>query len=566
MPEAAESSDGHEDWLPAPWTLLESLQTGVESARWSPSRSMLEMDILAQATRHYDARHSDVQRVSISATGIPWDPDSPTAPGVFQVQLAESVRHVDLSLGEGRQVGIQFLGGHLNSLTVSGGGRRMSRAEVHLQTVANVTASSVELIALLPAYPGAEGIGAVTSDAASVVLPHRDVARAVVRGDCALSGGGRVAELVVGPGGRLRAELAQPVGRLTRDGGGGRAAGAGLVLVDGSRLAVDDMSDVGVEVAGSALLLLPRGCERLDLGGTGTVVVQTVAREVRLSGALRLDVEPHAQLLDVCGTARLGRITNATIIASAAMPLAGRPEPSDRPREGLEISDVLGSKDHEDAVKGSSLSGVTFPVDSHGLQVMSVLMEDAHHVSPLVHPGLPGLARGSLRFRRRRLEPASADTAAVRAIYARTLAELAASKGAPASTRSMLAWCSYRMRNLTAPRWEERRILSAYRLIGYGERFIPPFVTYMVIALLMCLVGMLDRPVDLSIEGAANVLWAWMDWLATPLHVLRLTGPDPKLAVFAQPWDTLARILVAIPFGTAVLALRKYVKEKHDRS
>lgn len=213
-------------------------------------------------------------------------------------------------------------------------------------------------------------------------------------------------------------------------------------------------------------------------------------------------------------------------------------------------------------VTGTSLVNVAFTADLAGITVLSALAGPARHVAPLVHDGLPGmrLPEGGTvtAFGWRRVEGESALT---QAEFARALSSLAGLKGAPASARAQLAWCRYRMRNLTAPTRNERLLLSAYRLIGYGERLTAPLLMLGCLIVLMNQLALLSSPISLSASG----LWHWLrgllDWAITPLHLLRLTEPQELAGAFAQPWDTLARLVLAVPFATSLLILRKYVKE-----
>jgi hypothetical protein len=144
--------------------------------------------------------------------------------------------------------------------------------------------------------------------------------------------------------------------------------------------------------------------------------------------------------------------------------------------------------------------------------------------------------------------------------YTEVLSDLADAKGAPSSVRSDLAWYRYKLRNLTAPQTWERRLLTAYGLLGYGERFSPPARLYLVVAATAAILSLLGRPIELSVDGFITVGHSYVDWLMTPLHLLQLgEGSAPQFEL-PQYLDQVFRALIAIPFVTAALTIRKLVK------
>jgi hypothetical protein len=104
-------------------------------------------------------------------------------------------------------------------------------------------------------------------------------------------------------------------------------------------------------------------------------------------------------------------------------------------------------------------------------------------------------------------------------------------------------------------------VLWLYRLIGYGERVLPPVALYMVGALTFAVLRLSGNSISFTPGGVETFLSAFSDWLATPLHILNFTDDIANHWGFSQPWNTFARLLLAVPFATAALALRKYVKE-----
>ena len=105
-----------------------------------------------------------------------------------------------------------------------------------------------------------------------------------------------------------------------------------------------------------------------------------------------------------------------------------------------------------------------------------------------------------------------------------------------------------------------------YALLGYGERVLAPFATFVLTAAIMTLLGHVTHgQTHLDITETQEWLTTYLDWLTSPLHILRLTSPAAGPSQFDQPWDTLARLAVALPFAVAAFAIRNYVKEDYRK-
>jgi hypothetical protein len=321
--------------------------------------------------------------------------------------------------------------------------------------------------------------------------------------------------------------------------------------VSGSTVRVARCIDTRVVVASGAHLEVLDLCGGLDVTGPGRVMLSTADIVIFRQPAVTLDLGLHAQVSGSTGSVRLGRVARATVSGDGAAPGVG---------QGLMIESVDPTSD---ALDGVSLLNARFPVSLAGRQSISALRLHADSVTPRLTDDIPG--RGVWRRPSRAPHPPR-DELQMQAEFTRALADLAAERGAPASIRTDLAWSAYRMRNASAPGKTERCILSAYRVIGYGERALPPLALYCILALLMALCALHDHPWDPNLNGIKTLGDAYLTWLVTPLHLLHLTE-DPK-NTFSLPGhaDTFARIAIAIPFVTAVLALRNYVKEDHRKS
>lgn len=136
------------------------------------------------------------------------------------------------------------------------------------------------------------------------------------------------------------------------------------------------------------------------------------------------------------------------------------------------------------------------------------------------------------------------------------LARLAHDKGAPGSTRTRIAWCAYRVRHLgTDNRWE-RLVLAAYRLLGYGERPLPAFATWLALAALIAVMK-LHSGFGWSLMSSKVLLSAILHEAFGPVGAILRTGsPTTEL------WESVLRAIIAIPLVTGTLALRNFVKQE----
>jgi hypothetical protein len=258
-------------------------------------------------------------------------------------------------------------------------------------------------------------------------------------------------------------------------------------------------------------------------------------------------MDPHSQIVDAFGHVRLEQARDASLSGVAGSKSANIDDL-------LVISGAVSASE----VSGSSFTDIAIPVSLEGLRTISILREGADAVGPALHGGLPGLGQLAFPYPASVMQPKISHSLQLEARYASAMAELASGKGAPASTRTLLAWCAYRLRNATASSRIERMVLSAYRVLGYGERFAPAFAAFILAAVALNVAALHGRPTDW--DGVDTWFLGLADWLLTPLHILNLTDSPKPAFTFEQPWDALARLAVALPFAVSVLALRKFVK------
>ena len=116
--------------------------------------------------------------------------------------------------------------------------------------------------------------------------------------------------------------------------------------------------------------------------------------------------------------------------------------------------------------------------------------------------------------------------------YASAISTLTQASTSPAAVRTLLAWCAYRTRQSVTPGHIEKGVLGAYRLIGYGERPMPAFVLYAVVAVVMTVIGLHTLPLDITLSGIGKFLREYVGWLISPIHVLSLTKSESGAPAF----------------------------------
>lgn len=482
---------------------------------------------------------------------------NPTAglrPPWMAVRFPSSVRRLRIEVAASTNVGLDLAGHAELTVDVQGEGQTSS-VSLAPGSVADITLSGVvaEIRPTKSDVAAARlGIGELSISSGCLVdLGSIDTPKVTVDGTATLrSSDARIDLLNVTPGSNLACVLGKPgvVGRLTMlQVESGKAADQ-FVLESNSTLTVGLCVDVAVRLEERASLRVDGECAQLDVTGPGQLSLAAADAVTFRSPPVTLNLDPHAQVVAATGTVRLGRVASSHIAGTGSA--AGL-------SPGLTVESVEASAD---SLGNLSLVNATFPVSLSGRRTISALREHADNVTPMLTDNIPGRGPWRLPARAPRL---IREDLMMQSEFTRALAALAGERGAPASIRTDLAWSSYRMRNASAPGRTERWVLSAYRLIGYGERAIPPLVLYVGVALVLAALSLHEREIDPSLGGVATYLGAFGNWLITPLHLLRLTEDPPSAYTFSEPWGTLARIALAIPFVTAVLAFRNYVKEGH---
>ncbi len=534
-----------------------------EIATWSQSTSCLRIDVQQPVAGGLDLSRVRARRVELLVTGNPIRALQTTAPR-WSVALPDSTGELLVELQEGTQAGLDVNVPHKHlKVWVKGHRQHAPRLDfgstpVHALEMQHVR---VDLSGLLS---NRLSISSLQLTDAELHVANRNINQLGVRGKCIVELNKTDVGVLTARGRAvLRVNTIDcRVGRVATQGDPGQpATGPALVLLQHSKLDIARASDLRVVINEHAELHLHEEASDISLTGPGGLHVVRAGKDFRFSEpCVRLTMAKYAQLLQATGPVILAEVAGASIVGIAtndtSKAVAGR--------EPLQIREVSEEPDHS---QGVTLIDVDVPVTLQGLRVLATLSDTAHQVTPVLHQKLPGLGPLSgLKVSAFRRAPDPRATSLLRAQYAHALSELAATTRAPASVRTKLAWCAYRMRNVVAPGRTERVLLSLYRTIGYGERVMPALGLYVALAVLMTGLALADRPIDLGLRGLATWVKGVLDWLVTPLHVLKLTQNRADSAyTFSQPWDTLARLMLAVPFATGVLALRKYVKEDAKR-
>lgn len=287
-----------------------------------------------------------------------------------------------------------------------------------------------------------------------------------------------------------------------------------------------------------------------------------------LSDRPQLSAGRAAVIERLAGHWRLGQIGESTIYGPsprASARLSHRAE--------FQIFTVLEVAD-TGALRDAVLSHVSVDPFRGNSPALWRAMKEAAYVQPVLDDDLLSLftLRGTIsrwwQRRIRRLELSPEDVfddlpfehrqpshllAVIQAI-----ADVANQNGADGATRSICNWVNYRAAELTTMSRAERWLLRLYRLIGYGERPIPAFATWIVGV--MGATAWQLRSVDLSLSMATiGDIWKSLSFWAVPSFGL-INLPELPVGVNRDVNTFLIHALLAVPFITGILALRNYVK------
>lgn len=317
-------------------------------------------------------------------------------------------------------------------------------------------------------------------------------------------------------------------------------------------LAIESNAQVTISDILDASMLNVRGMVNLDFlpGGRGHGI-----RFARTdAGTPAINAGSDSIITDLAGEIVLGFAQGASITGSPSGYLIGDMSGTRSSRPGT--TNLLGLADQ------AVLRGFRLPDGLAGRRLLTFL-RGAYHLDPNT-ADLPGW---NLRFRSRDvldLKSLLLGTSPKRLPSAdlyqnveliRELQRLADEKGAPGSTRTTIGWCVHRLRHATTQGGIERVALSAYRLLGYGQRPGPSLLTWLVLAFTAASIVLGLEP-DLSLQGAHRLASETAQQAFGPLAAVMRSGTPPA----THDWEYVIRAIVAIPLVTGLLALRNYVR------
>lgn len=214
------------------------------------------------------------------------------------------------------------------------------------------------------------------------------------------------------------------------------------------------------------------------------------------------------------------------------------------------------------AFQGLVLQNFKLPAGLDGMSVLSSL-EYADHLSPHLK-GLTGWGLSTTGHLRDRESYRTGDPARVRqhADMMMKLSRLTHSKGASGEVRIRVGWCAHALRHKTTrPLSLEWVTLWGYRMLGFGERPVPAFLTWLLLTVIATVaLIMLGEGKQYSFS---NFIPVYMNEAISPLGTFVGTGGTEVLGEAGSPtpsWQYLLRALTAVPLVVGLLSLRKYAK------
>ncbi len=276
---------------------------------------------------------------------------------------------------------------------------------------------------------------------------------------------------------------------------------------------------------------------------------------------ISLDLGAASSIRDFAGTCFIKRAVGASIIAvhDQSFDYVGvDPTPNRRGEDPLENATLRGAQ-----IKPSS-AGRDRIGELANVRVFEPVID--HDTYP---PGwrrpFHSLHRLKSRAAGRPDRQTAADHLLDCAYFCKELDVLVTEKCGAGSIRSKVAWGRARAQHLTSGR-VERWMYSLFRLVGYGQRPIPPLLTWLAIGSLTMFVAMWMEVDAHSYQGGMLALWVHM--LFTPFVLLRFTaetqasGTDvlAGLGVMERQVVLLLQVLVVAAFVSFIAALRNYMR------
>lgn len=297
--------------------------------------------------------------------------------------------------------------------------------------------------------------------------------------------------------------------------------------------------------------LVLEGTAHLFVNGGNNLVFSGAQLELLLgpqsSDALAFVQDPllelagsHVVAAGLSGSVMLGNLSGGTILGD--------------PDRGLLITGVRSTASGAEPLLGAQLENVRFRNGLPGLQSLT-------HAGPArrIEPDTTDLPGWDLRRKLRTRPPKDREqrlSLVHDADFMRRYAEIAREKGASGSASTKIGWCEQRLRHQVTTGWWEQLALWGYRLLGYGERPGPAFLTWLVASLLFTAILGAQHGVQLDGEGVGNFFNAWVSDAVSPIGSILRTGATTS----DSAWVYLVRAVVAVPLIVGVLSLRKYTR------
>lgn len=138
------------------------------------------------------------------------------------------------------------------------------------------------------------------------------------------------------------------------------------------------------------------------------------------------------------------------------------------------------------------------------------------------------------------------------------LAEMLSSKHTPGAVQSEVRYAAMRARLKATPRWNrEWWLLSAYQLVGFGERILRPLLWHLLVVSLLVVVGMIWNPSN------PDLLETWPTLVLSPLSFFRVVGEadlEKIREIFPLVMVLVVQLVGIVLIFFSLLAVRRVTK------
>lgn len=233
---------------------------------------------------------------------------------------------------------------------------------------------------------------------------------------------------------------------------------------------------------------------------------------------------------------------------------------------GFEVCSVGREQDRAPALDGARLEGFTLPLAG----VDSPFIIGALQSAAIVNLNPPALWRADASLLRRTRDAAVAiarprsrtERDLRRSTSLHLLGDLVTSKSSLGSTRATYRYLALADRQETAPSGFERLLLGVLRVVGFGWRPGRAGAVWLVTSVVVAFLAGRDHGVSFTTTGVSNAGALLVRTLLSPLGLIAGAGSPNLLAneIQSDLWLTLARLAIAIPFGSLLLAMSRLAR------